>query len=198
MERDAPLILDPALPPQPLHTDWAWRGGLWSDPMPLPAGTLAGGAEVGPGCKLFHDDPSARITMDRPDAGPEAGSPPFPVAIEVADFSGSFLSLAVDLAPGAVAGFRRRQLVRAQTLVEASAAREIYIRLNIRAAANTERLPQTIRPGESETLEFDLFHAQFFEGAVEAAWVDLIFTAPAPGRIVIRDLVLSRRPRPGL
>jgi hypothetical protein len=194
MQRDAPLILDPALPPQPLHTDWAWRGGLWSDPMSLPAGTLAGGAEVAPSCKLFHDDPSARITMDRP----EAGSPPFPVAIEVADFSGSFLSLAVDLSPGALAGFRRRQLVRAQTLVEAPAAREIYLRLNIRAAANTERLPQTIRPGQPETLDVDLFHAQFFEGAVEAAWVDLIFTAPAPGRIVIHDLVLSRRPRPAL
>ena len=71
-------------------------------------------------------------------------------------------------------------------------------RLNIRAGANTERQPQTIRPGQPETLEFDLFHAQFFEGAVEAAWIDLIITTPEPGRIVIRDLVLSRRPRPAL
>lgn len=194
MRRDAPLILDPALPPQPLHTDWAWRGALWSGPTPLPAGPLAGGAEVGPGCKLFHDDPSARIAMVRP----EGTEPPFPVAIDVAAFAGSFLSLAVDLSPDALAGFRRRQLVRAETLVDAPAAREIYLRLNIRAGANTERLPQTVHSGRPETLEFDLFHAQFFEGAVEAAWVDLIFTAPAPGRIVIRDLVLSRRPRPAL
>jgi hypothetical protein len=194
MRRDAPLILDPALPPQPLHTDWAWRGGLWADEGPLPAGNLAGGAEVAPGCKLFHDDPAARIEMHRP----EGGSAPYPVAIEVGSFAGSFLSLAIDLSPAAIAGFRRRQLVRAETLVDAPAARDIYLRLNIRAAANTERLPQTIHTGEPETLEFDLFHAQFFEGAVEAAWVDVIFTAPAPGRIVIRDLVLSRRPRPGL
>jgi hypothetical protein len=194
MRRDAPLILDPALPPQPLHTDWAWRGGLWSDDAPLPAGPLAGGAEVRPGCKLFHDDPAARISMDRPDAS----TAPFPAVIDVAAFAGSFLSLAVDLSPAAIAGFRRRQIVRAETLVEAPAAREIYLRLNIRAGANTERLPQTVRPGQPETLEFDLFHAQFFEGAIEAAWIDLIFTAPAPGRIVLRDLVLSRRPRPAL
>jgi hypothetical protein len=194
MRRDAPLILDPALPSQPLHTDWVWRGGLWSVPSNLPAGPLAGGTEVGPGCKLFHDDPSARITMDRPDA---AGAP-CPTAIEVAAFAGSFLSIAIDLSSADTAGFRRRQLVRAETLVDAPAVREIYLRLNIRAGANTERLPQTVRSGHPETLEFDLFHAQFFEGAVEAAWVDVIFTAPPPGRIVIHDLVLSRRPRPAL
>jgi hypothetical protein len=194
MRRDAPLILDPALPPQPLHTDWAWRGGLWSDDAPLPAGPFAGGTDVGPGCKIFHDDPTARIAMDRPGAR----AAPFPVRIEVERFSGSFVSLAVDLSHAAIAGFRRRQLVRAETLVEAPAAREIYLRLNLRAGANTERLPQTLRSGETATLEFDLFHSQVFDGAVDAAWIDLIFTAPAPGRIVIHDLVLSRRPRPAL
>lgn len=186
------LPQDPTLPALPLHTDWAWRPAPWASAGDLPAGAAPSGAGIALGAKLFHDDSSARIALVRD--GPDG--PPFALAIDVAAFAGSFLSLALDLPGPGATGLKRRHILRAETLVEAPGTPEVYLRLNTRHGANTERLPLSIQPGRPQVAEFDLFHAPFFESAVDAVWIDLIFTRPSPGRIVIADLVLSRRPRP--
>jgi hypothetical protein len=185
------LPQDPTLPALPLHTDWAWRPAIWASAGDPQSHAAASGAEIAPGAKLFHDDRAAQIALGR--AG--ADGPPCALAIDVITFAGSFLSLALDLPAAGAAGLKHRHILRAETRVEAPEGSETYLRLNIRHGANTERLPQSIQPGRPQVAEFDLFHAPFFEGAVDAAWIDLIFTRPAPGRIVIADLVLSRRPR---
>ncbi|MGI1664132.1 DUF6478 family protein [Palleronia sp. KMU-117] len=189
---DPALPNDPTLPALPLHTDWAWRPAPWTSDRLVDGGAARSGGEIAPGAKLFHDDRAADILLD----WGAFDRPPFALRIAVGSFAGSFLSLALDLPADGVRGLRRRQILRAETRVDAPGTPEIYLRLNIRHGANTERLPQSIQPNLPQVAEFDLFHSPFFEGAVEAVWLDLIVTAPTPGRIVIGDLVLSRRPRP--
>lgn len=186
------LPSDSTLPHLPLHTDWVLRPAPWATGVDQQGDAAGSGTEIAPGAKLFHDDTLARIALGRH----VAKGPPFALAIDVNAFAGSFLSLAVEFPAAGAAGLKRRQILQAETRVEAPGVPEVYLRLNIRHGANIERMPQSIQPGRPQVAEFDLFHAPFFEGAVDVAWIDLIFTRPAPGRIVIGDLVLSRRPRP--
>jgi hypothetical protein len=174
----------------PLHADWVWRAPAWA--APLSAAALRDGAEIAPGSKLFHDDPGARVAL----AGPlSADAQPAALVLDIAAFAGSFLSLAVDLPPAALSGLRRRHIVQADTRIDAPGAEGAFVRLNLRHGPNTDRITQAILTGTAQIAEFELFHTDFDEARVTAAWIDLIVARPVAGRIVIADLIVARRPR---
>jgi hypothetical protein len=176
--------------PAPLHADWVWRAPAWA--APLPAAALRDGAAIAPGTKIFHDDPGARVALA---ASVPGDAPPAALVLDVAAFSGSFLSLAVDLPSAALAGLRRRHIVQADTRVDAPGAEGVFVRLNLRHGPNTDRITQKIQPGTAQTAEFELFHTDFDEARVAAAWIDLIVARPVAGQIVFADLIVARRPR---
>jgi hypothetical protein len=186
-----PRLAAPSGLPAPLHADWVWRAPAWA--APLPATTLREGAEIAPGMKLFHDDPGAMVAL-LPFRS-ESASPPAALVLDIAAFSGSFLSLAVDLPSAALAGLRRRHIVQADTRVDAPGAEGVFLRLNLRHGPNTDRITQAIEPGTAQTAEFELFHTDFDEARVAAAWIDLIVARPVAGQIIIGDLIVARRPR---
>ena len=176
--------------PAPLHADWVWRAPAWCAALAIPP--VRDGAEIAPGAKVFHDDPLARIALGKPQP---KDVPPVSLSLELAAFAGSFLSIAVDLPPAALTGLRRRHIVQADTCIGASGAEGVFLRLNLRHGPNTDRITQSIRPGTAQSAEFELFHTDFDEARVTAAWIDLIVARPVPGPIVISDLIVSRRPR---
>ena len=49
--------------------------------------------------------------------------------------------------------------------------------------------------GRDKVAEFDLAYADLNDKRIERAWVDLILNDASMTRIVIRDVVVSRRPR---
>lgn len=180
--------------PRPLHADWAWRPELWSSPV-LQGGAvgLTSGAALGREAKLFHDCPHAECAVQQLRAADAGASAHFGLSIEVYHFRGAFLSMAIDLPPEAVRGLCRRHLIRLS--VDCATERPIptYGRLNVRHGPNVAQVVRGF--DEAGPLDLDLAATDLDEDRITAAWVDLIFEAPAMNRIVLGDVTLSRRPR---
>ncbi|NDW32188.1 DUF6478 family protein [Salipiger sp. PrR007] len=183
--------------PRPADADWAWRPELWSGPMPLPGiASAPQKAQVGAEAKLFHDCPRSEITLRQIRNLREADAAPYGLRLDVFRFSGSYLSLAVDLPAEARAGLSRRHLIRIQTIVEMERPLEIFARLNIRHGPNTEQILRELPlTAEEIAVEFDLAYTRLNEKRVDGAWLDLIFEGPEMNEVILRDLTFSRRPR---
>ena len=180
--------------PKPLHADWAWRPDLWSAPLaPGGVAALASGMSLGRDVKVFHDCPRRECSVRQmPGDGAQAGAA-YGLSIEVYHFEGKFLSLAIDLPPEALDGLSRRHLVRLSADCDLERPLSAYCRLNVRHGPN---VAQVVRALEGEDhVDLDLAASDLDEERINAAWVDLIFEAPAMNRIVLGDVTLSRRPR---
>lgn len=186
-----------SLAPQPTGTDWAWRPDLWAGPLPdLGHAGVKSRLSLGPGTTLFHDCPLAEIGT-RQIRNPRLDrSAPYGLRLDIYHFTGSFLSVALDLPPEALQGLRTRHLIRLDLTAEFDRPLEVFVRLNVKHGPNVEQLVRELSlEGPHADVEFDLFYTQLNEKRVEQAWLDLIFEGPAQNQINLRDVRLSRRPR---
>ncbi|MCL4188249.1 MAG: hypothetical protein KJZ85_11625 [Rhodobacteraceae bacterium] len=181
----------------PLHYDWAWRPGLWRAPLAAPGHvSCASGTALGPDVKLFHDCAAPEFVLRQVRNGGAADQAPFGVSVEVFALDGTFLSIVIDLPEAAARSLRLRHVLglTLETTVERPA--EVLARLNIRHGPNTEQIARSLPLGQgSAVAEFDLAYSKVNEKRVEAAWIDLILGGVPMNRILIRDAVLTRRPR---
>ena len=182
---------------RPLHSDWAWRPPLWSEPVSPPGfSAVEAGVRVAPETSLFHDCARSEITFRQVRRSEPSATAPFGARMDVFAFDGSFLSLALDLPPEGVIGLERRHLIRLTLRIALERPLEIFARLNIRHGPNTEQVVREFpMDGEEMMVEFDLAYTELNEKRIERAWLDLIFEGPEMNQIVIRDLTLARRPR---
>lgn len=177
--------------------DWAWRPELWSGPV-RPAGMAPAPrhAHLSKHGKLYHDCDLGEIALRQVVNQGSDDLNPYAYLIEVLGFSGTFLSLVVDLPADALAGLARRHVIRLETRIETERPIRIYARLNLRYGPNTEQitreLDQTTRPPEAE---FDLAYADFAADQLDRAWIDLFFENPAMNRVTLKDLTLMRMVR---
>ena len=185
------------LPQMPLGTDWSWRPDLWRGAMAEP-GAVAQGERtaLGEGVALYHDCPLGEVVVrqvrnDRPE-----DRAPYGLAIDIFGFRGSFLSLALNLPDAAVEGLKARHLVRTEMVIDSDRPMRAYVRLNVKHGPNLAQ-PVSNLPaeGRDKLAEFDLAYADLNDKRIEGAWADLILNDAAMTRIVIRDVVVSRRPR---
>lgn len=185
------------LPQMPLGTDWCWRPDLWRGVMSEP-GAVASGERtaLGDGVALYHDCPLGEVVVrqvrnDRPE-----DRAPYGLAIDVFAFKGSFLSLALNLPDVAVEGLKARHLVRIEMVIDSDRPLRAYARLNVKHGPNLAQ-PVSSLPaeGRDKLAEFDLAYAALNDKRIERAWADLILNDASMTRIVIRDVVVSRRPR---
>ncbi len=186
-----------ALPQMPLGTDWSWRPDLWRGALPEPGAVASGDrTPLGDGVALYHDCPLGEVVVRQVRNDKPEDRAPYGLAIDVFGFKGTFLSLALNLPDAAVEGLKARHLVRAELLIEADRPLKSFVRLNIKHGPNLAQpvsaLPDT---GRDKLAEFDLAYADLNDRRIERAWADLILNDAAMTRIVIRDVVLSRRPR---
>lgn len=190
-------LLGAGLPRVPLGTDWTWRPDAWRGPLSVP-GTVAEGkrSQISDDLALFHDCPLAEISLRQIRNGEEADRAPFGLALEVFGFQGSFLSLATTLPDAAVQGMKTRHLIRFDAVIDCEGPYKAYARLNIKHGPNVAQLVQELpSEGRGKLVEFELAYAKIDEARIENAWLDLLFSEAAMNRIILRDLVLSRRPR---
>jgi hypothetical protein len=199
-QADLRLALPPlgaGLPRQPLGTDWSWRADVWRGPLPMP-GAVAEGARTGisDDLALHHDCPLGEIAVRQLRNGDAADRAPFGLAVDVFGFRGSFLSLDVRLPDAGVVGLKARHLVRVDAVIDSDRPLRGFARLNVKHGPNVAQMVSGLPDeGREKTVEFDLAYAGLDDARIEGAWLDLIFNDAAMSRIILRDLVLSRRPR---
>ncbi|WP_375688478.1 DUF6478 family protein [Pseudooceanicola sp. LIPI14-2-Ac024] len=195
--RFAQPVVSGAAPEAPAGSDWSWRPAAWSGPLGEPGiAAAASRTGMGEGVTLFHDCAESEVTLRQRRNHRAAHRAPFGLDLDVLGFDGSFLSLVVDLPEAAVNGLRRRHLVRVDLLIEMERPLEIFARLNIKHGPNTEQLVREVPIDAADrSVEFDLAYSNVNEKRIEKLWLDLILDRPAMNRVLLRDLVLSRRPR---
>ncbi len=195
---DARLAL-PLLQGQPpqlaLGTDWTWRPDAWHGSLPLP-GLVAGdkATQVSEDLGLYHDCPLSEIALRQVSNGMEARAP-FGLVVEVFGFRGSFLSLSAGFPQAAVSDLSLRHLVRLEAVIEADRPLRAYARLNVKHGDAVAQMISDLPEGPGKWAEFDLAYGGIDSGRIERVWLDLIFNDAAQTRILLRDVVLSRRPR---
>lgn len=181
----------------PAGSDWVWRPALWRGPVE-PAG-VAGvrpRTQFGHDAAIHHDCPMNEITFRQRRNILAGDLAPFGVALDVLGFSGSYLSLLINLAPEAGQDLTRQHTLRVETVAKPDRAMNVYVRLNIKNGPNTEQLTTTLEWGSRfSAAEFDLGFSKLNEKRIEELWIDFLFESPAMNRITIRDLTISRRLR---
>jgi Family of unknown function (DUF6478) len=185
------------MPSMPLGTDWAWRPDAWRGPLSEPGAIAATDrTALGEDLALYHDCPLGEVIVRQVRNDHPGDRAAWGLVIDVFGFKGSFLSLALNLPEAAVTGLKARHLVRADLVLDSDLPLRAFARLNIKHGPNLAQ-PVNGLPaeGREKVVEFDLAYAGIQEKRIERAWLDLILNDTAMGRIVIRDLVLSRRPR---
>ncbi len=181
----------------PLHSDWAYRPDLWREPADKPGHAgIANNTRVAPDAVLFHNCPLRELTFRQLRNRHEEDLAPFGACLDVFRFDGTFLSLVIDLPDEAIAGLKRRHLIRMAGAIESEQPLEIFARLNVKNGPNTAQVVRELPLNEVHfAVDFDLAYSNLNEKRVERAWIDLIFEAPDMNQITIRDITLSRRPR---
>ena len=182
---------------KPARTDWAHRPEAWRGPVtPLGIAGVPTKTRIGSAITVFHDCKVSELSFRQVRNTGTEDLAPFGLRLDVFNFDGSFLSLAVDMPPDALDGLKRSHLLRLDMIIESERPQEMFARLNIRHGPNTEQIVREIEMGSREvSLEFDLYYTQFNETRGEAMWIDLIFEGPSMNQIWVRDMTLIRRPR---
>jgi hypothetical protein len=124
------------------------------------------------------------------------GFAPDGVALDLFQFGGSFLSLAIDLPDSLCRSFTKNELIGLSGEIFAERATGFTVRLNIKHGPITEQLIQAHDLNWSNIgVEFDLEHLKINVNRVEKIWVDLVFETPNLNRISLTDIAFSKRPR---
>lgn len=186
-----------SLPQMPIGTDWSWRPDLWRGALAEPGSVAVGDrTPLGENSALYHDCPCQEVVVRQLRNDRSEDRAPYGLAVDVFGFKGSFLSVAMNLPDEAVTGLNLRHLVRAEILIDCDRPVRAYARLNIKHGPNIARPVCTLpEHGREKVVEFDLTYSDLNDRRIERAWLDVIFNDVAMTRIVIRDVVVSRRHR---
>ena len=176
---------------------WAWRPELWTLRCPTSSGPVEqSGARLMPNTKVFFDDATCALIAQQFRNDISDGFAPYGVALELFQFEGSFLSLAIDLPDELYETFAKDELIGLSGAIFAERPAGFTVRLNIKHGPNTDQLIQAHDLNHSETrAEFDLAHLNINVKRVEKIWLDLVFETPNFNRISVTDLAFYKRPR---
>ncbi|AVO37268.1 DUF6478 family protein [Pukyongiella litopenaei] len=180
--------------PSPKGADWTWRPGPWRDPLHSP-GLVATGkrSDLSPGIALHHDCPRGEVSLRQHRNTGTADLAPFGLTLEVFEFTGSFLSLVIELPDDALRGLSKSHVIGIEVDGQSERETAVHARLNIRNGPNTEQIlhQMTSRAGLLSA-GFDLAYADLDVSRLGNAWIDLFVEAPAMNAFALRDLRLVR------
>lgn len=186
----------------PQGTDWRWRPSFLSTRI-SPSGIAAPASQtrLGEEAAVWHDCAASALILRQIPNRSASDLAPFGLQLETLGFSGSYLSVSVDMPAESLVGLTRSHIVRLDMTVSVERPISIYGRLNIGHGPNTDDLLRhlgDLTPGpdpETKTIEFDLHYIPMNEKRLEKLWLDIIFEAPQMNSVRIRDLFLSRHLR---
>lgn len=187
--------------PLPGGTDWRWRPGFMAGQI-TPRGIAApeSGTRLGDRAGVWHDCTERALILEQVQNPRATDLSPYGLRLEVFGFSGSFLSISVDLPAEAMLGLTRNHILRLETTLVLERPMNVYARLNVGHGPNVDELLQMLRGMEGglqsqQVVEFDLAYTEMNEKRLERIWLDLIFEAPRMSAVEMRELFLSRHMR---
>lgn len=182
---------------KPQGTEWAYRPEAWSGPVePNGMSSAAPKSRIGNELTLFHDCSTREIILRQVRNNREEDLAPFGIQLDVFNFAGSFLSLAIEMPNEALEGLKKEHIIRLTLIVDSERPQEMFARLNLRHGPNTEQIVRELDLSTRELyVEFDLFYTNFKETRAHSLWFDLIFESPSMNQITIRDVSVIRRRR---
>jgi len=182
---------------KPQGAEWAYRPEAWSGPVsPSGMSSIKSKSRIGQELALFHDCNAQEMTLRQIRNNRESDLAPFGIQLDVFNFEGSFLSLAVEMPNEAVKGLKKEHIIRLTLIVDSERPQEIFTRLNLRHGPNIEKIVRELDLSSREIyVEFDLFYTNFNEARAHSMWFDLIFESPSMNQITIRDVSVIRRLR---
>ena len=179
------------------RADWVWRPELWSGPI-AQAGVASAQpkTKLGQEIQLFHDCKLAELTIKQFRNLRRTDLAPYGFMLDVFDFGGSYLSLAIALPQEAALGLKTRHVIDVEAIIESERPLKTFARLNIKSGLIVEQIVREFsRGGTMASLGFDLAQVPLNGKPIQEIWLDLIFEAPQMNQVKIRDLSLYRRPR---
>ncbi|MEM6886715.1 MAG: DUF6478 family protein [Pseudomonadota bacterium] len=183
--------------PLPHNCDWSWRPDIWRTRLNERGHTsVESGLRLDAGVALFHDCDLHQMSLRQVRNHHPEDLAAYGLSLDVFEFEGSFLSLAIDMPAAAMLSLRHDHVIRVGTIVEMERLLEIFVRLNIRQGPNTEQMVREVAFEEDEAMvEFDLALSNLNAHRIEKAWIDLIFENPQMNAVTLRDLTFARFPR---
>lgn len=185
----------------PSGTTWRWRPQLMAA-RTSPRGIAApeSGTRLAEEAAIWHDCPERALVLRQMRNSRSAELSPYGLLLEILGFSGSFLSISIDLPQAALNGLTRSRIVRLASVMSVERPMNIYARLNVGHGPNTDQLLRhlgDLQPGQTTSLvtEFDMFRIEMNEKRLEKIWLDLIFESPHMNAVRIGDLFLSHHSR---
>lgn len=193
------------VPDLPGGTDWRWRPRLFVTTL-SPSGIAAppSGSRFGDDATVWHDSEDSPPILRQIRNRNVADLTPFGLSVETFGYTGSYLSLAIELPPTALQGLTRSHIIRLDINLNIERPMNFFSRLNIGHGPNTDDIIRQVgelplgEDGQTVTVEFDLYYVGMNEKRLEKLWLDLIFEQPHMNSIRIRDIFLSRHLRADL
>lgn len=187
--------------PLPAGTDWRWRPEILNGTV-RQSGLVApdSGTLLTDGTAVWHDCTDRALIVRQIRNVDVTDLAAFGLRVEAFGFTGSFLSLAIDLPPEVLDGLTLNHIIRLEVVLQSERAQDIYARLNINNGPNTEEALRhlgEVKPGHphARVVEFDLALTQMNEMRLDKVWLDLIFEKPVMNAAMIREMIFSRHLR---
>lgn len=187
--------------PLPAGTDWRWRPEFLNAPVRT-SGLIGpeSGTQLTDGAAVWHDCGARALILRQVRNVDATDLSAYGLRSEAFGFTGSFLSLAIDLPSEVLDGLTLNHIIRLEIVAQTERAQNVYARLNISNGPNIE---ETLRhlgeirqgPARAQVVEFDLALTQMNEMRLDKIWLDLIFESPAMNAATIREMVFSRHLR---
>lgn len=186
-------------PTGPRGSDLAWRPNLWQGRLDRAHALGTDGSLRFDGeTALYHDCPLGEISARQISDPDPAAQTPVALVLEVYGFAGSYLSISVRLPDSLTTTTNPRHIVALEGTTTGEVPIDLLARLNIAQGPDVAQIAQPFAQSGGagrRRAEFDLGHAHLSEKRIEKLWIDIFFQSPALNRIVVHDLVVSRRPR---
>lgn len=180
----------------PHESDWIRRPTFWTKPLsPQGLAPVANGAGLGPEIQFFHDCPLGQIVARQSEQVSRLAIVPYALRLETFGFEGSFLSIVHNLDATGIAGLTGQHIVRLEIEGETDRDLSAFVRLNVQHGPNVAQLVSQFDFANPQPVDFDLAYSDINAKRVSAAWVEIIVNDPQASRILIRDIICSRRLR---
>ncbi len=182
---------------RPVGTDWSWRPTAWRLRLDQPGrAPVLDKTRIGDEISVFHDCTSQEITLRQMRNLRETDIAAFGMRLEVFHFTGSYLSVVIDLPTDICQNLQKQHLIQLTTQIEMENSVPVLVRLNVKHGPNTDQILLTLPVGDPEAVvEFDLSETQLNVKRAEKMWIDLMFQTPQMNQFTLRDLTISRLPR---
>lgn len=168
----------------PERTRWIHAPALT---LPTEGRALQSGDDLCPGIRLFTGSPATTV---------QAAPAPDGITLNFSGRTAGFASLAIDVPAERVRSLAAHLLVRVEGQLVSAEPATGFVRLNIRAASEPDRVNRPLRPRSDGALaEFDLHYWPRDPAGSASAWIDLILEPPLPARVQLRGLRVLGRAR---